>query len=258
MKPEAQTPILSREQLEDRLEALHQASLGLVRNVSLDSLLENIATLACQQVGAQYAAVGVLDSSGKLEKFIPVGMTADEVGKMEHPPVGRGLIGHLMRYSETIRIPDIDQDPRRTGFPKHHPEMHSFLGVPIRQGNTSLGQIYLTNKMNGAEFSSEDQRMIETLATYAAVAIQNARLYEGMVQRDRILTRRWTWRQSNHTLTELTTREIEFNVDALPPVHESEVEAICQEVATLVAQFCGGQCRYEVLNVSHPAMKLGL
>lgn len=75
---------------------------------------------------------------------------------------------------------------------------------------------------------------------------------------DRILTRRWTWRQSNHTLTELTTREIEFNVDALPPVHESEVEAICQEVATLVAQFCGGQCRYEVLNVSHPAMKLGL
>ena len=190
MKPEAQTPILSREQLEDRLEALHQASLGLVRNVSLDSLLKNIATLACQQVGAQYAAVGVLDSSGKLEKFIPVGMTADEVGKMEHPPVGRGLIGHLMRYSETIRIPDIDLDPRRTGFPKHHPEMHSFLGVPIRQGNTSLGQIYLTNKMNGAEFSSEDQRMIETLATYAAVAIQNARLYEGMVQRDRILTRR--------------------------------------------------------------------
>ena len=190
MKPQIQTPILSREQLEDRLEALHQASLELVRNVSLDSLLENIATLACEQVEARYAAVGVLDSNGKLEKFIPVGMTAEELADMEHPPVGLGLIGHLMRYAETIRIPDISEDPRRAGFPDRHPEMHSLLGVPIRQGGQSLGQIYLTEKSGGREFTSKDQRMIETLATYAAVAIQNARLYEGMAERDRILTRR--------------------------------------------------------------------
>ncbi|HEY9089814.1 MAG TPA: GAF domain-containing sensor histidine kinase [Anaerolineaceae bacterium] len=190
MESSPHPPTLSREQLENRLEALHEASLGLVRNVSLDSLLENIATLACQQVGARYAAVGVLDAAGKLEKFIPVGMTKEEVARMEHPPRGLGLIGHLMRHEKTIRIPDIEKDPRGSGFPPHHPEMHSFLGVPIRQGNTSLGQIYLTDKAGGQEFTSEDQRMIETLATYAAVAIQNARLYEGMVARDQILTRR--------------------------------------------------------------------
>ena len=181
---------LTREQLEERLLALHKASLELVQDVSLESLLERIATLACEQAGAQYAAVGVLGEDGQLEQFIPVGMPKKEVDAIGHPPVGLGLIGALMQSVETIRVDDIAADPRSSGFPAAHPPMTSFLGVPIRQGNRQLGQIYLTNKKDGAAFSEDDQLVIESLAAYAAVAISNARLYKQLIRRDRVLTRR--------------------------------------------------------------------
>jgi signal transduction histidine kinase len=181
---------LTREQLEERLAALHRASLELVQEISLDNLLKRIAEMACEQANARYAALGVLDENGNLERFIPVGMDEDQVKRMEHPPVGHGLIGALMRSSETIRIPKISADPRSYGFPKHHPEMNSFLGVPIRLGNRPLGQIYITEKVDHAEFTVEDQQVIEMLASYAAVAISNARLYKQLIRRDHVLTRR--------------------------------------------------------------------
>lgn len=181
---------LTKEQLEDRLMALHRASLDLVRDISLESLLKRIATLACEQAAAQYAAVGVVGVNGELEQFITVGMSEQEIGRMGHPPVGRGLIGALMRSKTAIRVADISTDSRSAGFPVHHPAMKSFLGVPIRLGNESLGQIYLTNKTGVDEFSDADQLIIEMLASYAAVAISNARLYRELIQRDRVLTRR--------------------------------------------------------------------
>jgi signal transduction histidine kinase len=181
---------LTREQLEDRLAALHLASLELVRQNTLPALLKRIAELAKEQAGAQYAALGVLDENGKLEQFIQVGMAHAQVVKMDHPPVGAGLIGVLMCSTRTIRIPFISEDPRHVGFPPHHPPMDSFLGVPMRVGGTQYGQIYLTNKQGSLEFSPEDQEVIETLAAYAATAISNARLYNKLIERDRVLTRR--------------------------------------------------------------------
>jgi two-component system sensor histidine kinase DevS len=181
---------LSREQLEERLAALHRASLELVQDISLESLLERIAIIACEQVGARYAAVGVLNENGELEQFIPIGMTPAEIKKMAHSPRGSGLIGALMNTRQTIRLADIADDPRSAGFPPHHPEMKSFLGVPIRLGESQLGQIYLTEKNNDTEFSRDDEVVLETLAAYAAVAISNARLYQELRQRDRALTRR--------------------------------------------------------------------
>ncbi|MAT44129.1 MAG: hypothetical protein CL609_17490 [Anaerolineaceae bacterium] len=183
-------PTLTREQLEQRLIALHQASLELVQDTSLDSLLERIAVVACQQVDAQFAAVGVTDENGELEQFIPIGMSPAEIKKMPHPPKGLGLIGELMRSDHSIRLPDLKKHPRSAGFPSGHPDMASFLGVPIRLTDRNLGQIYLTNKQNGKEFTQDDQMVIETLAAYAAVAISNARMYRGLIQRDRTLTRR--------------------------------------------------------------------
>lgn len=182
--------ILTREQLEERLAALHRASLELVKNISLETLLERIATLACEQVTAQYAAVGVLDDEGKLEKFIPIGVSTKPGSKPAHPPVGRGLIGALMNATEPIRIASVLKDPRSHGYPSNHPEMTSFLGVPIRLGDKQLGQIYLTNKLTGDEFTQDDQQVIETLASYAAVAISNARFYTQVTERDQALTRR--------------------------------------------------------------------
>ena len=181
---------LTREQLEERLLALHRASLELVQDVSLESLLERIATLACEQAGARYAAVGVLGQNGELEQFIPIGMKPEEIARMAHPPRGLGLIGALMQAQEPIRLADISEDPRSVGFPNNHPRMKSFLGVPIRHGSQQLGQIYLTEKIGAERFTEEDQRLIEMLAAYAAVAISNARMYKELIQRDRILTRR--------------------------------------------------------------------
>ena len=182
--------ILTREQLEERLLALHKASLELIQDISLESLLERIAILACEQAGAQYAALGVNNDQGRVEQFIPIGMTEAQIEAMPHPPIGLGLIGALMNKKESIRLPDLTKDHRSSGFPKGHPEMTSFLGVPIVLGDRNLGQIYLTNKKEAPEFTAEDQLMIEMLAAYAAVAISNARMYRSLIQRDRVLTRR--------------------------------------------------------------------
>ncbi|MEN4042062.1 MAG: GAF domain-containing sensor histidine kinase [Anaerolineaceae bacterium] len=204
---------LTYEQLEERLAALHRASLELVGDISLESLLHRIAEMACQQVNAQYAAVGILGESGQLEQFITVGMTEEEIQQMEHPPRGLGLIGALMRSDETIRIPNIAADPRSVGFPKRHPAMTSFLGVPIRSGSRQLGQIYLTNKLGANEFSDDDQLVIETLASYAAVGVTNARLYKQLIRRDRVLTRR---NENLALLNELaSTLASSFDIDAI-------------------------------------------
>jgi two-component system, NarL family, sensor histidine kinase DevS len=170
--------LLTREQLQERLIALHKASLELVKDVSLDHLLERIAKVACEQADARYAALGVLDDDGKLVKFITVGMTDDEIKHMPHPPVGRGLIGELMDTEVPLRVPVIQEHPRSSGFPANHPKMVSFLGVPIRATNQQLGQIYLTEKIGAPEFNADDEKIIQMLAAYAAAAIQNARLHE--------------------------------------------------------------------------------
>jgi signal transduction histidine kinase len=182
--------ILTREELEERLAALHRASLELVQDISLSSLLERIAYTACEQVNARYAAVGVLDENGALSQFIPIGMTPEEIKGMSHPPVGLGLIGVLMHSAESLRLADISADPRSAGFPEGHPPMKTLLGVPIRSGDQQLGQIYLTEKKDGEEFTADDQQVIETLAAYAAVAISNARLYKKLSKREKELTQR--------------------------------------------------------------------
>ena len=170
--------LLTREQLQERLIALHKASLELVKDFSLDHLLERIATLACEQAEARYAALGVLDEEGKLVKFISVGMTDQEIKRIAHPPIGKGLIGELMDTETPLRVPIIQEHPHSVGFPTHHPAMVSFLGVPIRAANRQLGQLYLTEKIGASEFTADDEKIIQMLAAYAAAAIQNARLHE--------------------------------------------------------------------------------
>ena len=107
--------LLTREELRERLIALHQASLELVKDVSLETLLERIATVACEQAEARYAALGVLDSNGKLEKFISVGMTDTEMKRISHPPKGKGLHrGHGRPSPTRLRWGGACQPTRRT------------------------------------------------------------------------------------------------------------------------------------------------
>jgi len=220
------TSSLTREQLEDRLAALHRASLELIRDISPESLMEKIATLACDQVSARYAAVGMLDENGRLEKFIPVGMSSREVARMPHPPLGKGLIGALMNASAPIRLPEIARDRRSSGFPPHHPDMTSFLGVPIRHGDLQLGQIYLTNKLDADEFTLDDQVVIEMLASYAAVALSNARLVQKLTAREAALTRR-------------TENLALLNNLASTLASSSEIDKILDKVLELVMDYLG-------------------
>ena len=140
-----------------------------------------------QQANAAYAALGVVDANGDLVKFIPVGMSPEDVRRTGAPPIGKGMIGAIGNARRTIRVADIRDDERAAGFPTGHPQMSSFLGVPIMLGESLLGQIYLTNKLGGSEFTEADERVIETLAAYAAVAIKNARFYEDLLSRDEAL-----------------------------------------------------------------------
>jgi two-component system, NarL family, sensor histidine kinase DevS len=181
---------LTHKQLENRLAALHLASLELVKEISLDSLLGRIARLACDQVDASYAAVGVVDDSGKLIKFITV-QNPPESSPMEAGiPQGLGLIGGLINTTSPIRVSRNNEHNGNNGFPPDHPEMTSFLGVPMHIGGKPLGQIYLADKLDQPEFTEDDEKVIETLAAYASVAISNARLYQEISGRDIALTRR--------------------------------------------------------------------
>jgi two-component system sensor histidine kinase DevS len=181
---------LTREQLQDRLLALYRASLELISEPSLEAVLERIVQEACKLAEARYAALAVLDEQGKMQQFIPVGMSEEAVQRVGSPPTGKGLLGALMHSEHPIRVANVQSDPRSAGFPPHHPPMTSFLGVPIRHHGKTLGQLYLTDKETAPEFSEEDEKIIEMLAAYAAVAIQNARLIESLNQRDAELTRR--------------------------------------------------------------------
>ncbi len=181
---------LSCEQLQARLLALHRANLELIKDVSLETLLQRIAQVAREQAEAEYAALAVLNDDGDLDHFVTVGMTESQIARMPHQPKGLGLLGALTGTENPIRLANLADDPRSVGFPPHHPPMRSFLGVPILTANRQLGQIYLTNKKGANVFSEEDEQIIQMLAGYAAAAIQNARLYDNLRERDVALTQR--------------------------------------------------------------------
>ncbi len=177
----------TKKELQDQIGSLYQASKDLVGDFTLETLLSRIVRLAQAQVQAEYAALAIRNEDGVVTKFIHSGMSEEELHLMPHPPVGKGLLGELQHKHAVIRIPEISADPRSGGFPPFHPEMTSMLGVPITTGETILGQIYLTNKIDEKEFSQDDERLMKTLAAYAAVAIINTQLYENVLDRDQTL-----------------------------------------------------------------------
>ncbi len=169
--------------------SFNQAALAIASELDSRKVLQLIVETARTLVNAKYAALGVPDRSGNMRRFIHSGMTAEEVDQIPHYPRGTGLLGAIISDKQAIRIADIRSDPRSVGFPPGHPTMVSFLGVPIMGAGETLGNLYLTNKINAEEFSEADQRLIEMLAAHAAIAIQNAHLYE-QVERLAILEER--------------------------------------------------------------------
>ena len=163
----------------DRMRALLEAGVVLTSELSLDSLLQRIVELAAELTDAHYAALGVIDPSGtELERFVTTGIDDETRAKIGDLPRGRGILGVLIREAEVLRLHDLGEDPRSVGFPPNHPPMHTFLGVPIHLKRVAYGNLYLTEKADGADFTKEDEEIVRILAGQAAVAIENARLYE--------------------------------------------------------------------------------
>jgi len=163
---------------EAHLAALDVAVQGISGVLELDSVLQLIVDRVRELADAEYAALGIASDEGAIERFITSGITKAERKRIGALPRGRGLLGLIIRKGEAFRIPDIALDPRRHGFPPNHPEMHSFLGVPMTVKGRALGDLYLTNKRGAAAFSVDDQRLVERFAAHAGLAIENARLSE--------------------------------------------------------------------------------
>jgi two-component system, NarL family, sensor histidine kinase DevS len=169
---------------------LIEAGMALASELSLDAVLLRIVELAVDLTGARYGALGVLGPDGRsIAEFVTVGITADERAALGDPPTGHGLLGALIREARPLRIPDIRADPRSVGFPPNHPPMTSLLGAPVTGRGRVFGNIYLTDKQDADAFDQEDERVLVVLATQAAVAVENARLYDETERNGRELQR---------------------------------------------------------------------
>jgi signal transduction histidine kinase len=165
--------------VEDRWRRLIETGIAVTSELSLDALLQRLVEAAAQLTGAKYAALGVIDPSGRgLERFLTTGVDAETHERIGELPHGRGILGALIDDAEPLRLHDLMTDPRSVGFPPHHPPMRTFLGVPILLRGVAYGNLYLSEKQSGEDFTSEDEELVTLLAAQAAVAIENARLYE--------------------------------------------------------------------------------
>src|SRR5690348_18378117 len=181
------------------MRGLLEAVVAIGSGLDLESTLRRIVETAVGLVDATYGALGVIgDEAGgkRLAEFIPVGLSQDEIARIHHWPEGRGLLGLLIDDPRPLRLADIGKHPASSGFPDGHPPMRSFLGVPVRVRDEVFGNLYLTGKRGGGEFTEDDEAVLVALGAAAGVAVENARLYDAARRQQR-------WIQAS---AEVTTR----------------------------------------------------
>jgi signal transduction histidine kinase len=169
--PELSTPALK---------AVSDAVLAVASNLSVDDVLQRLVHAAREVAGARYAAIGIPDGAGGFRRFLVSGMSDELIAALGPLPRTHGMLGAMLESPAPYRTEDIHRDPRFRGWwPSRHPDMRSFLGVPIASPSGEvIGAFYLTEKADASVFDAADQQVIELLASHAAIAITNARLYE--------------------------------------------------------------------------------
>jgi two-component system, NarL family, sensor histidine kinase DevS len=178
----------------DRVRVLVETGIAINSELSLEGVLERIVEASARVTDAQYAALGVIDRAGTgLERFVTHGMTEEMEKLIGDPPHGGGILGVLIRDARNLRLHELAEHPRSVGFPPDHPPMHTFLGVPIVLRGVAYGNLYLTEKDGGGDFTDEDEELVSLLAAQAAVAVENARLYESAT----------SWSQQLESLNEI-------------------------------------------------------
>ncbi len=159
------------------LVALREASLDIGAELSLSALLEKVVEQARQLIKTRYGALSVVDEGGDIRSFVTSGLSREDVAKIGPPPVGRGLLGVVLHQNQHLRLADIAQDSRSCGFPPQHPPMRSLLAVPLPCRTPWRGNLYLSEKEDGSEFTATEEQTLVRFATQAAVAVDNAHLH---------------------------------------------------------------------------------
>jgi signal transduction histidine kinase len=178
-----------------RVDRLLEAVLAVSSDLDLKLVLQRIVEVAVNLVDARYGALGVADEAGRgLSQFITVGIDEAGVARIGPPPTGHGVLGELLRAPQPLRLHELAQHPTSVGFPAGHPPMASFLGVPLRVGETVFGNLYLTEKRGGQDFTAEDESVVVALAGAAGVAVQNARHYD-------VSRRRGAWMEAGRVVS---------------------------------------------------------
>jgi len=144
---------------QDQMQGLLGAVVSLTEDLSLEAVLDRVVQSACELVGARYGALGVIDDAHQLGHFITVGIDDDGIRLIGDLPTGRGVLGHLIRQPDALRLDDLGAHEMATGFPPNHPDMKTFLGVPVRVRGAVFGNLYLTEKLDGGPFTPEDQEL---------------------------------------------------------------------------------------------------
>jgi len=173
----------------ERLVALETATRTIAAELDIDRVLGLIVDRVRELVGANFAALGIADGRGRIERFITSGISAEGRAAIGNVPSGHGLLGLIIREGVTVRAEDIAEHPARYGFPSHHPVMKSFLGAAVMVKGRSVGNLYLADKPADEPFTDDDERLVEMFAVHAGIAIENARLHD-QVQRMAVVEER--------------------------------------------------------------------
>jgi signal transduction histidine kinase len=177
--------LLAAAHTRDRLQGLLDAVLLVGSDLDLPTVLHRIVEAAANLVDARYGALGVIGDGDTLSQFVTVGIDDDTIKEIGPFPRGHGILGVLIKDPQPLRLHDLASHPASYGFPDHHPPMSSFLGVPVRIRDEVYGNLYLTNKADGADFDADDESVVQALAAAAGVAIANARLFDEAQRRQR-------------------------------------------------------------------------
>lgn len=211
------------------LDALDAATRAVAGVLAVDGVLQVIVDQVRPLVGAQYAALGIVDERGVIERFVTSGMDDETRAQIGPLPRGHGILGLIIGENRAFRIADISVDQRRHGFPAHHPPMTSFLGVPVAVKGRSVGNLYLTNKASGDSFTESDQAIVESFARHAGIAIENARLHE-MVKFLAIVDERERISKDLHDGIIQSIYAVGLSLEDVPDLMEEDPDEVVQRV----------------------------
>ncbi len=230
-----------------KLQRLLEVGRALVSRLDLEGVLDLVLDAARDLTGARYAALGILDERKReLERFLTLGVDDATHATIGDLPRGHGVLGKLIQHAAPLRLPNVSDHPDSYGFPPGHPPMSTFLGVPILIRGEAWGNLYLTEKANGEEFNDSDEAAAIVLAEWSAVAIENARLYEGLARRrDEVEQQRDSAKRSVRALAVMTdiARSVggETDIDRILELIVNRGRALVDARALLILLADGGE-----------------